>query len=128
LGGTWGAEPPKGEDKWDAMNKLSLDAVAREQRKKAAAADSGRSAETVFGGHERSLRQTVIALRAGVELAEHENPGEATVQVLSGRVELRSHGGLIWSGRSGDLLAVPDDRHSLHALEDSAVLLTVVKK
>jgi hypothetical protein len=34
----------------------------------------------------------------------------------------------MWSGRSGDLLAVPDDRHSLHALEDSAVLLTVVKK
>ena len=109
------------------MNKISLDAVAREQRKKAAAADSGRSAETVCGGHEKSLRQTVIALNAGIELAEHENPGEATVQVLSGRVELRSQG-VVWAGRTGDLLAVPDDRHSLHALEDSTVLLTVVKK
>jgi quercetin dioxygenase-like cupin family protein len=109
------------------MNKISLDAVAREQRKRAAAADSGRSAETVCGGHEKSLRQTVIAMNAGMELAEHESPGEATVQVLSGRVELRSQG-VVWSGRSGDLLTVPDDRHSLHALEDSAVLLTVVKK
>ena len=53
--------------------------------------------------------------------------GEATLLVLSGRVELRSND-VMWSGRSGDLLHVPDDRHSLHALEDSAVLLTVVKK
>ncbi len=109
------------------MNKISLDAVAREQGKKAAAADSGRSAETVCGGHEKALRQTVIAMNAGVELAEHENPGEATVLVLSGRVELRSNG-VSWAGRRGDLLTVPDDRHSLHALEASAVLLTVVKK
>ena len=108
------------------MKKISLDAVAREQRKRAAAAPSGRSAETVCGAHEKALRQTVIALNAGVELAEHENPGEATVLVLSGWVELRSHG-VTWEGRNGDLLAVPDDRHSLHALEASAVLLTVVK-
>jgi quercetin dioxygenase-like cupin family protein len=109
------------------MNKISLDAVAREQRKKAATADSGRSAETVCGGHEKSLRQTVIAMNAGVELSEHENPGEATVLVLSGRIELRSQKAS-WAGRSGDLLTVPDDRHSVHALEDSAFLLTVVKK
>jgi len=109
------------------MNKISLDAVAREQRKRAATADSGRSAETVCGGHEKSLRQTVIALNAGMELSEHENPGEATVQVLSGRVELRSNT-VVWAGRTGDLLTVPEDRHSLHALEDSAILLTVVKK
>jgi quercetin dioxygenase-like cupin family protein len=108
------------------MNKVSLDAVAREQLKKAAAASSGRSAETVCGGHEKSLRQTVIAMNAGVELSEHENPGEATVLVLSGRVELRSQK-VTWEGRNGDLLTVPDDRHSIHALEDSAVLLTVVK-
>jgi quercetin dioxygenase-like cupin family protein len=109
------------------MNKISLDAVAREQGKKAAASSSGRSAETVCGGHEKSLRQTVIALNAGVELSEHENPGEATVLVLSGRVELRSNR-VSWAGRSGDLLTVPDDRHSVYALEASAVLLTVVKK
>jgi quercetin dioxygenase-like cupin family protein len=68
----------------------------------------------------------VIALNAGVELSEHENPGEATVMVLSGRVELRSQAA-IWEGRTGDLLAVPDDRHGLLALEDATVLLTVAK-
>ena len=59
-------------------------------------------------------------------LAEHENPGEATVHVLRGRMRL-SAGELSWEGRSGDLLVVPDARHSLEALEASAVLLTVAK-
>jgi quercetin dioxygenase-like cupin family protein len=108
------------------MNKLSLDAVARQQLERAATSTSGRSAETVYGGHERSLRQTVIAMTAGAELAEHENPGEATVVVLSGRVELIGQD-TSWSGRTGDLIVVPDHRHSLRALESSAVLLTVAK-
>jgi quercetin dioxygenase-like cupin family protein len=43
---------------------------------------------------------------------------------LSGRVRL-STGDLSWEGREGDLLIVPDARHSLQALVDSAVLLTV---
>jgi len=38
------------------MQKFSLDAIAREQAKRASAASSGRSAETVFGGHEHVLR------------------------------------------------------------------------
>jgi quercetin dioxygenase-like cupin family protein len=108
------------------MNKVSLDAVAREQREKAAATGSGRAAETVYGGHEKTLRQTVIALIAGAELTEHENPGDATVFVLAGRVQLKS-GETTWDGRDGDLLVVPDARHSLLAVEDSAVLLTVAK-
>ena len=108
------------------MNKVSLDAVAREQRKKAAATGSGRAAETVYGGHEKTLRQTVIGMVAGAELTEHENPGEATVLVLTGRVQLKS-GETSWDGRDGDLLVVPDARHSLLAVEESAVLLTVAK-
>ena len=78
-------------------------------------ASSGRSAETVFGGHERHLRQTLIALRAGESLSEHENPGEATVQVLFGRVLLRA-GSAEWNGSPGDLLTVPDGRHALDAV------------
>lgn len=107
--------------------KLSLDAVARDQLKVASAATSGRSAETVYGGHQRVLRQTLMALTAGTRMDEHESPGEATLLVVLGRVELAS-GGDRWEGRSGDLLVIPEARHSLAALEDSAVLLTVAMK
>lgn len=107
------------------MQRISLDALAREQIE-LAATHSGHAADTVVGGHERVLRQTVIGLVKDAELAEHENPGEATVHVLRGRVRL-SAGEDAWEGRAGDLLKVPDARHSLLALEDSAVLLTVAK-
>ena len=108
------------------MEKSSLTALARELLEHATRTSSGRSADTVYGGHEHVLRQTVIALTAGHSLAEHENPGEATVHVLRGRVRL-STDDAAWEGVSGDLIIVPAVRHSLEALEDSAVLLTVAK-
>ena len=70
------------------MNKMSLTALAREQLAAADRASSGRSAHTVYGGHEHVLRQTLVALVAGQRLEEHENPGDATVHVLNGRVRL----------------------------------------
>jgi quercetin dioxygenase-like cupin family protein len=106
--------------------KLSLDALAREQLEAARRSSAGRAAHTVVGGHEHVMRQTVIALLAGHELADHANPGEATVHVLTGRVSLVS-GDDAWEGRRGDLLVVPPDTHRLEALEDTAVLLTVAK-
>ena len=108
------------------MEKISLEAIAREQASRAAAASSGRSAETVYGGHEHALRQTVLALTAGSSLTEHESPGEATVQVLRGRVQLTA-GPVTWDGRTGDLLVVPQARHALQAVQDAVVLLTVSK-
>ena len=109
------------------MQRISLEALARQQLKLAATAGGGHTADTVYGGHEKMLRQTVIGMTEGARLAEHENPGEATVQVLEGRVRLTA-GDLSWEGRTGDLIIVPDSRHSLQALEDSAVLLTVAKR
>lgn len=107
------------------MQKFSVDAMARDLLGRAQSA-SGRAADTVIGGHERVLRQTVVAMVKGSRMGEHENPGEASVHVLTGRVRLTA-GDVSWEARGGDLLEVPGAKHSLEALEDSAVLLTVAK-
>ena len=46
------------------MEELNLAATAREQSRRAAGTRNGRAATTVDGGHDRSPRQTVIALEA----------------------------------------------------------------
>lgn len=109
------------------MQKLSLDALAREQLDAARTNSAARSSTTVVGGHEHALRQTVVALLTGASLGEHENPGEATLQVLTGRVRL-SAGADTWDARSGDLIVIPDARHTVDAIEDSVVLLTAVPR
>lgn len=105
------------------MRKFSLDALARKHTAAAATAGNHRSAETVVGGHEHVMRQTLISLTAGSELSEHDNPGEATLLVVAGRVRLTC-GDESWEGRHLDLIDIPPNRHSLAALEDSTVLLS----
>jgi len=107
------------------MQKSSLTDLADRLLAEAREASSGRSARTLHGGHTSTMRQTVIALALGQRLDEHENPGEATLQVLRGAVRLATAGGGC-DGAAGDLLVVPDARHSLEALDDAVVLLTAV--
>ena len=107
------------------MRKVSLVALGREHLERAHQTSSGRSATSVFGGHEHVLRQTLVAMTAETVLAEHANPGEATVHVLHGRVLLRS-GDDVWEGREGDLLVVPPARHDLRAVVDAVIVLTTV--
>ena len=106
------------------MEGLSLESLIDEHLAAARSASAGRSARTIHGGQEHALRQTLIALAAGRSLGEHESPGEATLLVLRGSVRLQANGET-WSGGAGDFLLIPDARHDLEAVEDTAVLLTV---
>ena len=109
------------------MTTTSLTRLAEEQLAVAHAASSGRAAVTVYGGREHDLRQTLIAIAAGHGLAEHESPGEATLQVVRGSVVLTA-GDDRWEGNAGDFVAIPPARHDLHATADAAVLLTVATR
>lgn len=109
------------------MITTSLAGLADQHLEKARSASAGRSAVTIFGGQEHDLRQTLIALAADRSLGEHDSPGEATLQVLRGRVRLHA-GEESWEGGAGDLLVIPPQRHDLTALDDAAVLLTVATR
>ena len=109
------------------MRKFSIEAIARQQLAAARGSDAARAAATVVGGHEHALRQTVLAMAAGATLAEHDNPGEATLYVLSGRVTLAADG-QSWQARTGDMIEIPHARHSVAAQEDSTLLLTAVPR
>lgn len=106
------------------MQGRSLVELAETEMAAAREASSGRAAATIYGGQEHDLRQTLIALVADHALGEHESPGEATLQVLSGKVRLTA-GDESWDGRAGDHLVIPRERHDLLALSDAVVLLTV---
>src|ERR1700760_4662983 len=108
------------------MESISLTGLAEEKLAEARKSHSGRAAHTIHGGHTHELRQTVLALLAGHELAEHDSPGEATLQVLDGHVRLTTDGDS-WDGKTGDYVAIPPQRHALHAVEDSVIMLTVLK-
>ncbi|OBH02401.1 MULTISPECIES: cupin domain-containing protein [unclassified Mycobacterium] len=108
------------------MESISLTALAAEKLAEAGKSHSGRAAHTIHGGHTHELRQTVLALLADHDLSEHDSSGEATLQVLQGHVRLTT-GGDAWDGKAGDYVAIPAQRHALHAVEDSVVMLTVLK-
>lgn len=107
------------------MDANSLHDLADQLLVRARASSNGRAAHTVYGGTGHHLRQTLIVLLEGQELAEHDSPGEATLQVFSGRVRLESPSDSV-EGVGGDLVVIPPERHSLAALEESVVMLTVL--
>ena len=107
------------------MEGISLTRLAEEQLDAARSARAGRAATTVHGGSDHMLKQTLMALTGGTEMAEHNSPGQATLQVLQGQVRVTA-GADTWTGGPGDLLVLPSERHSLHADSDAVVLLTVL--
>jgi quercetin dioxygenase-like cupin family protein len=94
---------------------------AEELQRRAGGAASARAAHTVATAG--PLRQTLMALRSGAELAEHDSPAGATLQVVRGRARLTA-GEQTWEVGDGELVAITPRRHRLTALTDTVVLLT----
>lgn len=109
------------------MEPISLTDLASQKLDAARRTSAGRSSTTVHGGREHRLKQTLIAMCAGQELAEHSSPGEATLQVISGGIVLRTPDEN-WAIRAGETMVIPDVIHSVEVPEDSVFLLTVAKK
>ncbi|MFV0372754.1 LuxR family transcriptional regulator [Microbacterium sp.] len=102
---------------------VDLAALAGDMLAAARAASAGRAARAVHSGA-GLLRQNLLALVAGAELAAHDSPPEATLQVLSGRIRLQGQD-RAWELGAGHLLPIPPERHSVAAIDDSVFLLTV---
>ena len=107
----------------DPAHPVDLHELAGQLLEKATSEHSGRAGRTLPHPVD-GLRQTVIALRAGAELGEHESPGPASLLVIRGRVRLMADEESVELGRY-QISPIPDRRHSLHADEDSVVLLSV---
>jgi quercetin dioxygenase-like cupin family protein len=108
------------------MEPIALDQLVTELFDRARESHSGRAAHNLLAGREHPLSQTVIAMLAGHGLGEHDSPGEATLQVLHGRVTFTA-GSDSCELAAGDFLPIPPERHSVDALEDAVLLLSVVK-
>jgi quercetin dioxygenase-like cupin family protein len=102
---------------------VDLAVLAGELLDKATREHSGRAARTLPHPVD-GLRQTVIALRGGAALDEHESPGPASLLVLRGRARLVV-GDDVVELTVNQTSPIPNRRHSLQADEDSVVLLSV---
>ena len=102
---------------------IDVHALAGELLQKATSEDAGRAARTLPHPVD-GLRQTLIALREGAEMHEHESPGAASLMVIRGRVRIRAGDDSVDLGPH-QIAPIPDRRHSLEAAEQSVVLLSV---
>lgn len=108
------------------MSAVDLAAVGSDLLARAADSTTGRATQLVHSATDVGLSHVLLAIREGCELADHDNPGEATLQVLSGRVRL-SAGDDEWTLGPGELVAIPHRRHAVFAELASVAMLTVVR-
>src|SRR5919107_3508651 len=97
----------------DPTPPVDVHALADELLAKATSERSGRAGHTLPHPVD-GLRQTLIGLRGGAELGEHESPGPASLLVIRGRVRLLAGDDTVEIA-AHEFAPIPDRRHSLHA-------------
>ena len=73
-----------------------------------------------------SMSIVLSHLHSGAKLQEHAAPGAATVHVLDGRIRLEISDEMIEAAAGRLVVFDSGVRHSVEALEDSTLLLTLV--
>jgi len=101
---------------------VALGALGEKLLAEGRSTSSGRCSVTVHGRHVNSLRQTALGVAAGHRLDEHQNTGEITVQLLSGRARVVAGSDEVILG-VGDYAVIPPGWDSFEALDDTVVLL-----
>jgi quercetin dioxygenase-like cupin family protein len=99
-----------------------VEVAATQALKDASASDKGRSAELLV--HDGPLRQTILGLKAGQVLAEHNSPPAASMYLRRGRVRVtgQDQSEVV----AGEIVALTHVRHGGQVSEDSVFLLTTV--
>jgi quercetin dioxygenase-like cupin family protein len=103
---------------------VDLRTAAQELLDSLAEQPSGRTARTLSPGAHAPLKQTLLALQAGHQLQDHRAPGQASIEVLVGRVRLTVGSDEV-ALEAGHWAPIPPEVHGLVADEDSVALLTV---
>lgn len=107
---------------------LDLARFAASLMEEAAGAPKGLTTRRLPSDDDAALRVIGIGLSAGHELPEHDNPGEAMLQVLAGSVTLHAADGRAVPLTAGMLAPIPQARHHVEAHETSALLLVQVPR
>jgi quercetin dioxygenase-like cupin family protein len=106
------------------MTTVHLQDTAKELLGSLAQQPSGRAARTLSPGAHAPLKQTLLALGAGQQLQDHRTPGQASIEVLIGRVRL-TVGTDELTLEAGHWAPIPPEVHGMVADVDSVALLTV---
>jgi hypothetical protein len=109
------------------MEKWSLTALADGLLSHAVSASTRRSGCTVHGGLRHQLRQTMIASVAGADAGQLRSSGRGDRASAPRPVRIAA-GDDTTDGSAGQLLIVPAAGHTVQALDDTVVLLTVVER
>lgn len=123
---------PRTEEAGNLVSSRHLDDPVRQQDLSRATEDAWAALENVTARHtsrtlvkQERLRVVLMVLKKGEIVPEHTAEGDQTVQVLRGRVALNVDGQR-FRVHAGHLLAIEHELpHTLEALEDSEVLLTL---
>jgi quercetin dioxygenase-like cupin family protein len=102
---------------------LDLPAILGSMRQEATWRSARRNAMTLV--KQPIFRVVLVALQAGTEIGAHQTEGPITVQAIEGRLAIDVEADVFVLAAGQLLILGPGLRHTIHAQDDSAFLLTL---